>query len=159
MHPEYDIVLVLSTDQPLISKETITSIIKKHKESKPAITMGTIIVPDYLQWRAGMMNFGRIIRSADGTVEKNVEFKDATDAEKGLKEVNPAIYCFDRQWLWGNINALKNDNAQGEYYLTDLIGLARSQGKSVEAVPVANIMEGIQPNSKQELALLEELTA
>ena len=158
MHKHSDTILVLSTDQPLISKETILKILKKHIETKPVITIGTLVLPDFLDWRSGMMNFGRIVRDANGKVIKNVEFKDANDQEKIIKEVNPAIYVFDREWLWENIDKLKNDNTQGEYYLTDLIALACSQGKLVEAVPVFDIMEGLQPNSKQELEILENLT-
>jgi bifunctional UDP-N-acetylglucosamine pyrophosphorylase/glucosamine-1-phosphate N-acetyltransferase len=159
MHPDYDTILVLSTDQPLISKETILKILNRHVEKKPAVTIGTLVLPDFSDWRSGMMNFGRIVRDINDKVIKNVEFKDAIDAEKDIKEVNPAIYAFDREWLWQNIDKLKNDNTQGEYYLTDLIALACKQGKMVEAVPVFDIMEGIQPNSKQELEMLEKLTA
>lgn len=156
-HKEHDIVFVISTDQPLISKETILSIIKRHEEKKPAITIGTVLLPDFKDWRAGLLHFGRIIRDVKGEVLKNVEYKDATEEEKDIKEVNPAIYAFDREWLWKNIPNLKNENSQGEYYLTDLIRIAREQGKKVEAVPVANILEGLQPNSKAELETLEKL--
>ncbi len=157
MHGEYDTLLVLSTDQPMISKETILKIIKKHREAHPAITLGTVVLPDFEDWRSAMMHFGRIIRNEKGKVVGNVEWKDASGIEKEVKEVNPAIYAFDRDWLWKNIDALKNDNAQGEYYLTDLIALAFTQGENVEAVPVIDILEGLQPNSKQELEILESL--
>ncbi|HWA32239.1 MAG TPA: NTP transferase domain-containing protein [Candidatus Paceibacterota bacterium] len=155
MHPEHETVLVLSTDQPLISRETILKILEKHKSEKPAITLGTVVVPDFDDWRSAMMHFGRIVRDSSGKVIKNVEWKDATEEEKEIKEVNPALYAFDRDWLWENINKLQNHNAQGEYYLTDLIKMAFDQGKSVEAVPVYDIIEGLQPNSKQELEILE----
>lgn len=155
--PEHETLLILSTDQPLISKETISNILKTHQEKKPAITIGTVVLPDFSEWREGMYRFGRIMRDTDGRVLKNVEFKDATEEEKSITEVNPAIYAFDAKWLWQNINKIKNENAQKEYYLTDLIGLAREQGQTVEAVPVANILEGLQPNTKAELEVLENL--
>ena len=158
IHPDYKTLLVLSTDQPLISKETIENIINTHNNKKATITLGTVVLPDFSQWRVGMKNFGRIIRDKNGSVEKIVEYKDATEKEKEIKEVNPALYAFDADWLWKNIDKLKNENAQGEYYLTDLIKIAFLQGEKVEAVPVANILEGLQPNSKEELEVLESLT-
>jgi bifunctional UDP-N-acetylglucosamine pyrophosphorylase / glucosamine-1-phosphate N-acetyltransferase len=157
LHTDHDIVLVLSTDQPMVSKETILKIIERHVSEKPVITLGTVVLPDFDDWHSTMMHFGRIIRNENGKVVKNVEFKDANEMEREIKEVNPAIYAFDKDWLWKNIDKLKNNNSQGEYYLTDLIGLAFSQGKEVEAVPVYDIIEGLQPNSKQELEILESL--
>jgi bifunctional UDP-N-acetylglucosamine pyrophosphorylase/glucosamine-1-phosphate N-acetyltransferase len=126
--------------------------------TNPVITLGTVVLPDFDDWRSTMMHFGRITRDKNGKVLKITEFKDANEMEKEIKEVNPAIYAFDRDWLWENIDKLKNNNSQGEYYLTDLIGLAFLQGKNVEAVPVFDIIEGLQPNSKQELEILENLT-
>lgn len=159
LHPDYETLLVLSTDQPLISKETIEKILETHYDKKPTITIGTVALPDFDDWRSGLIRFGRIVRDENGKVLKNVEYKDATDEEKEITEVNPAIYAFNAKWLWENISNLKNENAQQEYYLTDLIGLAVSQGRNVEAVPVANILEGLQPNTKAELETLEALLA
>ncbi len=159
LHPDYKTLLVLSTDQPLVSKETIENLIAVHNKTNATITLATVVLPDFSEWRAGLKNFGRIVRNENGSVEKIVEFKDANDEEKEIKEVNPALYAFDAEWLWKNINNIKNQNAQGEYYLTDLIKMAFEQGKKVEAVPVSNILEGLQPNTKEELEVLENLTA
>ncbi|MEK7586161.1 MAG: NTP transferase domain-containing protein [Patescibacteria group bacterium] len=157
VNPIHHTVLVLSTDQALVSKETIQNIISTHHQKRPVITIGTVVLPDFNEWRSGLLHFGRIIRDQEGKVLKNVEYKDANEEERKILEVNPALYAFDSVWLWENIDKLKNENAQGEYYLTDLIRLAREQGKDVEAVPVANIIEGLQPNSKAELEVLEKL--
>jgi bifunctional N-acetylglucosamine-1-phosphate-uridyltransferase/glucosamine-1-phosphate-acetyltransferase GlmU-like protein len=94
----------------------------------------------------------------DGSETKIIENKDATEEEKQIKEVNPALYTFDAEWLWKNISNIKNQNAQGEYYLTDLIKMAFEQERTVAAVPVTNILEGLQPNTKEELEILEKIT-
>jgi bifunctional UDP-N-acetylglucosamine pyrophosphorylase/glucosamine-1-phosphate N-acetyltransferase len=158
-HRDHKIVVVLSNDQPLVSKETIENIIDTHKKNNAVITLGTVVLPDFKDWREGLMNFGRIIRDENGKVIGIVEYKDATEEEKKIKEVNPALYAFDSEWMWNNINNLKNENAQGEYYLTDLVKLASREGRIIEAVPVKNIIEGFQPNSKQELEILEGILA
>jgi bifunctional UDP-N-acetylglucosamine pyrophosphorylase/glucosamine-1-phosphate N-acetyltransferase len=87
-----------------------------------------------------------------------VEFKNTTDEEKKIKEVNPALYIFDANWLWDNIDKIELDNSRNEYKLTDLIHIAFSQNKNIEAVPVTNLIEALQPNSKEELEILEKLT-
>lgn len=154
---DQEIVLVLSTDQPLVSAQTLEHIIDKHLQEKPILTMGTVLMPDFKEWRAGVSHFGRIVRGADDLVKKIVEFKDATDEEKKIRELNPALYAFDAEWLWNNIDKLKNENVQAEYYLTDLVKMACDQNKKIETVPVANIIEVLQPNSKEELKILEKL--
>lgn len=159
LHPDHGTIFVLSTDQPLVSKETILSILNKHEQTHATITIGTVQLPDFDGWHAGLMHFGRIIRNTHGAVERIVEFKDATDEEKKVTEVNPAIYAFDAAWLWENIQNIKNNNAGQEYYLPDLVHMAFEQKKSVEAVPVASSLEGLQPNTPAELATLEDLVA
>ena len=156
VHPSHKTVLVLSSDQPLISKETIKRLLKKHEEKKPTITIATVLVPDFEEWRSSLRHFGRIIRGNNEQVADIVEFKDATDKEKLIRELNPAVYAFDSDWLWENIGLIKNENTQNEYYLTDLIKIARDQNKKIEVVSVANLIEGLQPNTKEELRMLEK---
>ncbi len=157
VHPDSKMIIVISGDQPLISKETINKIIETHEKEKAVVTIGTVVLSDFEDWRVGLNNFGRIIRNEKGEVLKITEYKDATEEERKILEVNPALYAFDSVWLWNNINNLKNHNMQGEYYLTDLIKIAQEEGEKVNAVPVSDIIEGFQPNSKNELALLEEI--
>ena len=115
------------------------------------------MLPGFKEWREGIKHLGRIIRDDNGKVVKIIEYKDANETEKEITEINPAIYLFDAPWLWQNIENIKNENSQKEYYLTDLIHLAKAQGKEVEAIPTTNILEALQPNTKEELDVLESL--
>ena len=106
-HSDHKIILVLSSDQPLLSKETIERLLKKHNEKKSTITIATVLVPDFEEWRSALRHFGRIIRKNNGQVVDIIEFKDATEKEKLIKELNSAVYAFDSDWLWKNIGLIK----------------------------------------------------
>ena len=102
-----------------------------------------------------MARAGRIIRNADGSVNRIVEFKDASEEERKITEINPSYYCFDTKWLWENIGKVKPNNAAKEYYLTDLLGIATMQGHKVYSVEVKNPFEGMGVNTPEELAVVE----
>ena len=155
----HEMVLVISTDQPLVSAETLEHLISTHSKKNPTITLATVSIPDFEEWRTGLNHFGRIIRGVNGQIKKIVEFRDANEEEKKIKELNPALYVFDANWLWNNIDKLKNENARGEYSITDMIGLAFEQKRKIETEEVTNILEALQPNSKEELKILEKLTS
>ncbi len=152
-----DTVLVISADQPLISKETLLTLIKKHTEENAVLTLATAPLPDFINWRENLKTFGRIVRDENNKLLKVVEYKDASEEEKEITEVNPAIYAFDNSWLWNNIDKLKNENSQKEYYLTDLIQLAVDQNLKIETTHLSNILESLQPNSLEEVKTLEDL--
>ena len=136
---EKGITLVANGDCPLISTETYQKMYDCLGDADMAILTA---VPE------DSKSYGRVIRKADGTVEKVVEFKDATDAEKAVKEINTGIYAFNNEALFAGLKLLKNDNAQHEYYLPGLIEIFLSQGKKVVAVPADNWREceGVDDN-------------
>ena len=145
-------IFVLCGDTPLISRNTIANSLKLHIESNNSVTVITAQLQD-------PTGYGRIIRTEDNNVLKIVEHKDASEEEKNVNEINSGIYCFEITALEEALKSLTNENSQGEYYLTDLIKLAEEQGKKINAVPVSNMMEIFQPNSKAELEILEGILA
>lgn len=144
-------VIVFNGDHPFISSATI----KKLAAVTKGIAMLTVELEDFDNWRKVFVSWGRIIVS-NNQVKEIVEVKDATESVKELTTVNPAMYSFDLIWLRENIGKLKNENAQGEYYLTDLIKLAYSQNLTITSIPV-EAKEAIGINSMEELAIAEAL--
>ncbi len=151
-------VMVLYGDHPFISSDTIKALAQKHLSSGAKLTMATVALPDFLDWRnVFYKNFGRIIRNESGEIEKIIEFKDTvSDEERNIKEVNPSYFCFDAPWLWENLKKLNRDNAQKEYYLTDLVKIAMQEGVKIESTNI-DPHEALGVNSKQELETLEGL--
>ena len=153
-----DHVMVLYGDHPFISPKTVKKLMEKHLESGAKITMATVKLLDFLEWRSIFYtNFGRVVRGNNGKISKIVEFKDAKDdEEKEIKEVNPSYFCFEAKWLWENLENLKTDNAQKEYYLTDLVKIAMQEKVKIESVDI-DAREALGVNSKAELEMLEKL--
>lgn len=141
-------ILILSGDVPLTRPETLQRLIEEHERSQNALTLLTMKPSE-----PGM--YGRIIRDDSGAVVKIVEAKDARAEEKAIGEVNAGIYVFDGEHLFENLRKLSKSNAQGEYYLTDLVGVLRRAGKRVGAVVVDDPVEALGVNSRSELAVVE----
>ena len=99
--------------------------------------------------------YGRVIRREDGTVEKIVEFKDANEQERQVREVNAGIYAFDNQTLFAGLKQLKNDNANHEYYITDLVEIIQNMGKKVIAVTCDDWQEAAGMNDCVEQSISE----
>lgn len=136
--------LVLCGDAPFIDETTIREALALHNEQGNAVT----VITSELEEPFG---YGRIIRSADGSVSAIVEQKDATDEQKAVKEVNSGTYWFRTADLIDALGKLTNNNAQNEYYLTDTLGIAVSEGKKAGAYKSANpdIIKGA--NDRKEL--------
>ncbi|MEX2673040.1 MAG: NTP transferase domain-containing protein [Phycisphaeraceae bacterium] len=140
-------VLVLAGDGPLIRPSTLEQLLKRHRENDAAATIATATLED-------ATGYGRIVRDAAGGFERIVEEKDATDAEKNLREVNPSYYCFRAADLFAALDQTNNDNAKGEYYLTDVLGILIKQGRTVEvieAVPAEDVLSINTPVQQAEV--------
>jgi bifunctional UDP-N-acetylglucosamine pyrophosphorylase/glucosamine-1-phosphate N-acetyltransferase len=147
---------VLYADQPSVTTAMVSNLINTHASSITPLTMATVTVPHFDDWyQVFYRGFSRIVRGVDGQIIKSVEFKDATDEEKNIRELNPAYFCFDRQWLFDNLETIKNENNQGEYYLTDLVKIAATNG-GIASVPISP-EEALGVNSIEELERLEQL--
>ena len=138
-------VVILCGDTPLITAETLKEFVEYHKENKSDLTVMSAIFDN-------PTNYGRIIRNTNGHVEGIVEEKDATPEQKGVNEINAGIYCLDWKKVKPAFSELKTNNAQGEYYLTDIIKWGNEQGLSVNAYTLKNNEEIYGINSKANLA-------
>jgi bifunctional UDP-N-acetylglucosamine pyrophosphorylase/glucosamine-1-phosphate N-acetyltransferase len=148
-------VLVLYGDHAFVSAATIEKLVNHCTASIAPVVLMTVQVGNFNDWRKAFYDFGRIVRDENGVVKKIVEKRDASEAELAITEVNPGYYCFDIAWVKQNINKIKNQNAQSEYYLTDLIALAINQGEKVEAITVDDPREGLGVNTKEQLEMAE----
>jgi bifunctional UDP-N-acetylglucosamine pyrophosphorylase / glucosamine-1-phosphate N-acetyltransferase len=137
-------VLLLSGDVPLIRPETLRALLAHHIEHRAAATVLTAVFerPD---------GYGRIVRK-DGSISAIVEHKDASDEERAIREINSGIYAFDLVGLFDALRQVGSANAQGEYYLPDLVGVFRGMGRTVEAMPLTDAVEILGVNSRKELA-------
>jgi bifunctional UDP-N-acetylglucosamine pyrophosphorylase/glucosamine-1-phosphate N-acetyltransferase len=144
-------VVVLSGDVPLVSAEAIEGLLAEHRSSGSAATVMTAVLDD-----PGA--YGRIVRGADGGIERIVEAKaegDATAEELAITEINAGIYCFGGEALADALGEIGNDNAQGEYYLPDVLPAIRAAGFVVAAHVADDPAVNLGVNSKADLALVE----
>jgi bifunctional UDP-N-acetylglucosamine pyrophosphorylase/glucosamine-1-phosphate N-acetyltransferase len=137
--------LVINGDVPLLRPQTLAGLLETHTAGGAAATILTVDLDD-----PGA--YGRVLREPDGQVRAIVEARDATEAERLVREINVGIYAFEVALLLPVLDALRPQNAQGEYYLTDLVGLLRAQGHAVRAVKTADPMEALGVNTMGELA-------
>ncbi|WP_242364243.1 bifunctional UDP-N-acetylglucosamine diphosphorylase/glucosamine-1-phosphate N-acetyltransferase GlmU [Limosilactobacillus antri] len=137
--------IIVSGDTPLFTAETFEKLFKYHEQRHAAATILTSIAPD-------PTGYGRIVRDNVGIVERIVEQKDADVQERAIKEINTGVYCFDNQKLFAALKKINNDNAQGEYYLTDVIGILKQEGEVVTAYKMADFSESMGVNDRIALA-------
>lgn len=142
--------LVLYTDTPLLEPDTLVRLVEAHRNAGAAATVLTAEVDD-------PVGYGRIMRDPGGRLLGIVEERDATPDEARIREINSGIYCFRAGPLFEVLPALSADNAQGEYYLTDAVGLLIGRGYPVAAYRTANSVEVEGINDRQQLAWAERV--
>lgn len=140
--------LVLYGDMPLLRQETLGALVDHHRKTRADATLVTTE-------HGPESRFGRIIRDPEGRFLRIVEYKDATPTERAIREVNAGVYCFRLGPLRATLPRLGRNNAQGEYYLTDLFPLIAAAGGRVEAVSLGRPEEFYGPNDRYELAVAE----
>ncbi|HEX5763692.1 MAG TPA: bifunctional UDP-N-acetylglucosamine diphosphorylase/glucosamine-1-phosphate N-acetyltransferase GlmU [Solirubrobacterales bacterium] len=148
---EAETVVVLSGDHPLLSAETIAGLLSVHRDEGAAATMLTIELDD-------PGSYGRVVRDTDGSFERIVEAKaggDASAEQLAIREVNAGTYVFDAPLLAEALGRLSNDNAQGEYYLTDVFALLRADGHRVATHPADDDGATMGINDRAQLAVVE----
>jgi bifunctional UDP-N-acetylglucosamine pyrophosphorylase/glucosamine-1-phosphate N-acetyltransferase len=142
----YDgLVLILCGDTPLVREETLKDFVEFHKSQNSDLTVMSTLFDD-------PTNYGRIIREDNGSLKCIVEEKDATLEQKAVKEVNAGIYCLNWDKIKPAFSQLKSNNAQGEYYLTDIISWGKTQKLNVNAYILKNSDEIYGINSRLNLA-------
>lgn len=138
-------VLLLAGDGPMVRAEMLKAMLDRFAESKAKALLATAVVSD-------PFGFGRIIRDSAGNFERIVEQKDGTPAELAIREINPSFYVFDGPTLFETLQHLKPNNAQGEYYVTDVPGIMRENGHLVLAENLATEVDIFGINHRRHLA-------
>ncbi|HPS38189.1 MAG TPA: sugar phosphate nucleotidyltransferase [Candidatus Cloacimonadota bacterium] len=142
-------ILILCGDVPLLSDVTIKKLYDKHLETKAVCTVLTAVLED-----AG--KYGRIMRDEHDRIKGIVEYKDATPSQRWIKEFNTGIYIFNAAEMYSALKQTSNANQQGEYYLTDTLGIFYSQNKTISHMLLDDLTEVSGVNSQEQLAELED---
>jgi bifunctional UDP-N-acetylglucosamine pyrophosphorylase/glucosamine-1-phosphate N-acetyltransferase len=149
-------ILVINGDQPFIKADSLKALIQMHFKKGNSISMLTAQVNNFRGVYKTLEHAGRIIRDPNHNIAAIVEYKDASIHQKKIKEINTAVYMFNTKWLWANLEKIKNHNKQKEYYLTDIIDIAISQGQKVSSLMI-DPKEALGINSKEDLLLAEKI--
>ena len=142
-------VLILCGDVPLVKVETLRSFIDSYKKNDSALSVLTAVVEE-------PFGYGRILRNPEGWLEKIVEEKDASEEERMIREINTGIFCVKARFLAEGLKEIGKENAQGEYYLTDLVEIAKKRGLRCSAHIVADSIEVMGINTRVDLAIANE---
>ncbi|WP_138420006.1 bifunctional UDP-N-acetylglucosamine diphosphorylase/glucosamine-1-phosphate N-acetyltransferase GlmU [Aquibacillus sediminis] len=142
--------IVVCGDTPLLTAETLEALLDHHDNEKAKATVLTAKAPD-------PTGYGRVVRNNINTVERIVEHKDANEQELTIDEINTGTYCFDNKALFEALQQVSNNNAQGEYYLPDVIEILKQDNEKIGAFQIMNMDETIGVNDRVALAQAEKL--
>ena len=142
-------IIVLSGDVPLLRANTLCKLLGAHRQEQAVATVLSTKTPNPAA-------YGRIVRNSVGNFMRIVEAREATEQEKEICEINSGIYCFDIRALFDALKEVRADNSKGEYYLTDVIGVLKARGLSVQAVDLAYFREVRGINTVAELLDAEQ---
>jgi bifunctional UDP-N-acetylglucosamine pyrophosphorylase / glucosamine-1-phosphate N-acetyltransferase len=140
-------VIVAAGDTPLLDGDSLRAFAADHEAAQRAVSILSGVVPN-------PTGYGRVLRNDEGDVEAIVEEKDATREQREIREINSGILAFDAEFLLNALPRISNDNAKGEYYLTDAIGIAREDGLTVGAFAIDDVMQTEGANDRAQLAEL-----
>jgi bifunctional UDP-N-acetylglucosamine pyrophosphorylase/glucosamine-1-phosphate N-acetyltransferase len=139
-------VLILCGDVPLVKSETLHAFISTHRKEESTLSVLTAVVEK-------PFGYGRIVRNPEGWLEKIVEEKDASEEERTIQEINTGIFCVKARFLTEGLKEIGRENAQGEYYLTDLVEIAKRKGLRCSAYVAADPVEVMGINTRVDLAI------
>jgi UDP-N-acetylglucosamine diphosphorylase/glucosamine-1-phosphate N-acetyltransferase len=143
-------ILILCGDVPLLRSSTVRRLLECHRSGNAAVTVMTTVLED-------PGGYGRIVKGTEDEILRIVEARDATDEEKKIREINTGIYCVEASFLFDAVSALDNQNAQGEFYLTDIVGIAIGKGKKARAFTADDPLEVIGINTREDLEKAESI--
>jgi len=143
-------VLVLCGDTPLLRRETLRSLCETHRREKNAVTLLTAHIPD-------AFGYGRILRHPSGRPEAIIEEKDASPAQRAIREINTGVYCFEIPALLRALRQIRPENKKGEYYLTDVVSVLSKDHRRLGAVIMKSPEEAMGVNRRTELAMAERV--
>ena len=142
-------VIILSGDVPFIREQTLLMLVAHHRSRNAAVTLLTAFLDE-------PKGYGRILRDDHGNATGIVEEKDATPAQRGIREVNAGVYVVSASFAFAALSEVKNHNQQGEYYLPDIVAIGLAQRADIETVRVDDVREMLGVNTREELAFMEK---